>query len=384
MKVLLIADIPDWILGKIGCKLSKLLSKYMEVTLIFSRAPGFHNELIKYQENNDLVHFLSSTDIIDFYKYIYIPCVATLWHMVNWGLFDVCSNRIDSLFVCSKQWQDRVISHIPKGLLYRRMRYGLDVNMFKRNRLAKQMFLRQAGLALDTLTFGFSGSALSNEGDRKGIDRLWKCFIQLRKTDIPFILRIIGRGWPYDIVPFVLRPYTIIDLDIDDSLLPEYYSSLDYYICTSREEGVPYPVIEAMSCECVVVSTQIGIVPEIICHGYNGFIMQENNIENDFMDAVLKTSYDPEIRLSCGQLARETMLLNYSWDNVVNHLDYLLTYEDAIHMYFSRPVLLRYYYLLRAKTLLIFHKIFLKVKRNLYARRVKQMLTKLFQIITAD
>jgi glycosyltransferase involved in cell wall biosynthesis len=49
-------------------------------------------------------------------------------------------------------------------------------------------------------------------------------------------------------------------------------------VCTSRQEGVPYPVLEAMSCECVVLSTEVGIVPEIFDDGVNGFLLRESHL----------------------------------------------------------------------------------------------------------
>ena len=337
IKVLLVADLEQWILGQVALQLSQRLSNYMQVTVLYSRSPGFLASFETLQRRNDVVHFLSSTDVIDSGDITYIPCVATLWHMVNWAPFEECAGRIDALFVCSQQWQQRVVEHIPTNLAVRRMYFGLDIARFVRDHSAKPAFLQQAGLDQNVLVFGFAGSGWSNEGNRKGLDRLWDCFIQLKHASgISFELRIIGPYWPKNIVPSELRPQTHFDI-IDTSLLPQYYSSLDYYVCTSRIEGGPYPVLEAMSCECVVLSTPVGIVPEILCHEENGFLLRDNSITADFLDAMGQTATHPDRRRRCGQNARQTVVERCSWNTAVNPDEFLEMYELAIRFFESRP-----------------------------------------------
>jgi glycosyl transferase family 1 len=45
--------------------------------------------------------------------------------------------------------------------------------------------------------------------------------------------------------------------------MPAWYRSLDVYVCASRLEGTPMPVLEAMAVGNIVISTPVGIVPEI-------------------------------------------------------------------------------------------------------------------------
>jgi hypothetical protein len=49
--------------------------------------------------------------------------------------------------------------------------------------------------------------------------------------------------------------------------MPAWYRSIDVYVCASRLEGTPLPILEAMSAENVVISTCVGVLPEITSPG---------------------------------------------------------------------------------------------------------------------
>ena len=58
--------------------------------------------------------------------------------------------------------------------------------------------------------------------------------------------------------------------------LAEWYSTGTVYCCTSRSEGTPNTLLEAMACGGVGVTARVGNVPEIIRDGVNGFIVERN------------------------------------------------------------------------------------------------------------
>lgn len=378
LRVLLVADLEDWILGRLARHLSQLLSDRMQITVLVSHSKGFQTSFDELQRQHDVVHFLSPWDFFDMADRTFLPCVVTLWHMVDWSPFEAHADRIDTLCVGSEQWLQRVTNHVPRNLPVRRMRYGLDTDRFQKDPSAKPRFLQGHGLAKQVLTFGFAGSAWSNESNRKGLDRLWKCLIRLKdELDVPFVLRIIGRYWPPEMIPSELKPVTRLEPDIPSARLPEFYSSLDYYVCTSLHEGVPYPVLEAMSCECVVISTPVGVVPEILVHGENGFVLREESLEADFVNIIRQTASDHNLRKACDQRARETVVRSFSWDRVVNPLEYQETYNTAIRFYKSRSISRRVGFALRSKILAHTGRIRLRIRLRSTLRRLIQVVDRL-------
>ena len=67
---------------------------------------------------------------------------------------------------------------------------------------------------------------------------------------------------------------------VDDYLtLPQRYAALDVYLNPSREEGGPKGIIEAMASGIPVVSTRVGMAPELVRRGETGWIADPEDAE---------------------------------------------------------------------------------------------------------
>lgn len=60
---------------------------------------------------------------------------------------------------------------------------------------------------------------------------------------------------------------------VRDSAMPELYNQAKMLVCASTVEGNPRVTIEAMACGTPVISTRVGIMPEVIRHGENGLLV---------------------------------------------------------------------------------------------------------------
>lgn len=65
----------------------------------------------------------------------------------------------------------------------------------------------------------------------------------------------------------------------------DYYNVLDLYIIASRVEGGPKAILESMACGIPVISTKVGMAPEVIINGYNGFLSEVGNADNLYYNA---------------------------------------------------------------------------------------------------
>lgn len=102
----------------------------------------------------------------------------------------------------------------------------------------------------------------------------------------------------------------------DDNEMREFYNSLDLYICASRAEGTPRPVIEAAGCGIPVITTDVGIVPELIEEGINGFIVDRNY-------TAIKSGLEKALSLReklpvMGKTIRQKMERDFNWENLIH------------------------------------------------------------------
>jgi glycosyltransferase involved in cell wall biosynthesis len=64
--------------------------------------------------------------------------------------------------------------------------------------------------------------------------------------------------------------------------LLDLYAEADVVVLTSRSEGLPVTLMEAMAMERVVLAPKITGIPELVTHGVNGFLYTPNSME-DFL-----------------------------------------------------------------------------------------------------
>jgi len=92
----------------------------------------------------------------------------------------------------------------------------------------------------------------------------------------------------------------------------EFYQGIDACICTSRVEGGPHSLLEASACGVPVISTRVGLAPELITHNDNGLLI-ERSIEA-IREAVTLLRDTPDLRKHMGKRARKVIEQGWSWD----------------------------------------------------------------------
>lgn len=94
------------------------------------------------------------------------------------------------------------------------------------------------------------------------------------------------------------------------------YNEGDVVMLTSISEAFPFVVIEAMACEKVVISSDVGGTKEVL-EGY-GYVIKPK----DYQEFADKTSYilkNPDIAREMGLDAREKILTEFTIDDMVNN-----------------------------------------------------------------
>lgn len=93
------------------------------------------------------------------------------------------------------------------------------------------------------------------------------------------------------------------------------FQKASIYINTSQYSPIPMSVLEAMACECAVVSSATCMIPEIIENGVNGFVSNDEKQLREYLQTLL---HDPNLAREMGAKARETVLQRFSKDKFLN------------------------------------------------------------------
>lgn len=99
----------------------------------------------------------------------------------------------------------------------------------------------------------------------------------------------------------------------------DLYSRSKVWFIASRNEGLPNPLMEAMSCGAAAVSTDCGGPSDIITTGKNGFIVPVSDTQA-MTDAILKLLDDPTLRKEMVDQSN-VILRQFTWDNAVVQME---------------------------------------------------------------
>jgi len=110
--------------------------------------------------------------------------------------------------------------------------------------------------------------------------------------------------------------------------LPTIYAATDVFALTSRNEGTPVALIEAMAAGVPGVSTDVGGVGDVIASEAMGVRVAVDNVAG-FAAAVERLLGDPAARLAMGAAARAHVLSRYDITRLTSDID--LLYQSLDH-----------------------------------------------------
>lgn len=151
-------------------------------------------------------------------------------------------------------------------------------------------------------------------------------FIPKKEMPKKFMAGIVGSRWRWGLknVNSIFVPAThksnvdfrILSGESTYDKMPDFYNSLNCYVCASKSEGFSMSCLEAASCGRPIISTDISGTDELITHGKTGFITGMSVDEVSYFINILKD--DIEKCKKIGENMREHIIERYSWEKVVN------------------------------------------------------------------
>ncbi|HDP74043.1 MAG TPA: glycosyltransferase family 1 protein [Candidatus Woesearchaeota archaeon] len=158
----------------------------------------------------------------------------------------------------------------------------------------------------DSFVVGFCGR-LALEKDPMTVLRAFRLFLVKQKDAR---LLVVGSG--IKLLEDRLSKSRNVVLAGKQDDVRQYYAAMDVFCSASLTETTGLTILESMASGLPVISTKVGISPEIIANGKNGFLV-------DFKDSYAiskileRLSKDRVFREELGRKARKTIEDNFSW-----------------------------------------------------------------------
>ncbi len=333
VRVLCIVDSLYWVIGNFARQITKNNPGIQAVTCSQFAIRKTVKRFGSLPPCFDVVHFLRTKTIEGFCGAL--PTVTTFHHL------DLATDltpfhQSDAVMTVCSQWHQYLTQlGIPENH-QALVPFGVDTNTFYPPQDEIRLKVRKAlQFSKDAFVLGFSSRRASNNDDRKGVT----CFIQALKRlrqHLPNLATlIIGPGWKVlakDIrkqgIPCTQAAYEIIH-----ERVAKFYRAMDLFWVTSRVEGGPVPLLEAMASGLPCLSTPVGAALDLINNTENGYIVSFDSPEL-FVTRSLQLAQNPELRHRIGDEARKTILQRRQWRQVRGKLQEL--YALAIKNFHTR------------------------------------------------
>jgi hypothetical protein len=265
----------------------------------------------------DLVHFLTPQvagkylrDVIEV-----MPCVSTIHHVMDDETI-AAAWPADAVMTASRLQEAEIIARGVPAQAVMRVPYGVDTNLFRPGDDSQQRMARlRFGIPRGAVAVGFIGSRNSDDRGRKGTDTLIRSALELVRREQRTTIVLVGTGWRDVAAAVRSSGGRCIEVPFIPSRVEfaEVYRALDFYWVTSRVEGGPVPLLEAMASGLVVISTPVGLAPEVVEHGRNGFIVNHGDVAG-FVDLTGQLGPSSIERAVIGERAREMIINHWQWE----------------------------------------------------------------------
>jgi len=173
-------------------------------------------------------------------------------------------------------------------------------------------------LSEDTLTLGVIGRFSPEKGQDVMLDALPAVLAQHPKLK----LRIIGDGQERPTLEARAAHLGVIDqVEFTGwrSDMPQQYAQLDALVLSSRSEGLPFAVLEAMSYGLPVIATRVGAIAHVIEDGQTGWIVEPGD-PKALADGINEALADLTVFGQVGQAGRASLHPRFSTDERANSM----------------------------------------------------------------
>lgn len=204
---------------------------------------------------------------------------------------------------------------------------GIEIEKFN-SIFDRQKMKRELGLKSDEKIIGCVG----NLREEKNHENLLLAFNNLLKKINNLRLILVGdgemKGYLMEISSKLSLNGKVLFLGTRSDV-PQLMNIFDVYCLTSKHEGLPLTLLEAMSSKAPIVGTDVSGIRDVIKNGENGLLVKPNNPEK-LAEAILQLLCNVESARRIAQAGYDYVLRNH------NLHDKIKQYENLFETLYNR------------------------------------------------
>ncbi|MFI3299209.1 MAG: glycosyltransferase family 4 protein [Rikenellaceae bacterium] len=155
---------------------------------------------------------------------------------------------------------------------------------------------------------------------QKGFDMLIKSWSLVNKNHPDWRLDIFGSGEDKSLLESIIHQFNLtgaVTIYPPTTTIQNELLNSGVYLLSSRLEGLPMVLLEAMSCGVPAVSFQCPTGPrDVIESGIDGVLVENGNIQK-FAEAVCRAIENDELRVEMGKMARRKIEEKFSVEPIM-------------------------------------------------------------------
>jgi glycosyltransferase involved in cell wall biosynthesis len=333
-RVLLVADAPGQILDRLAGAWREAWSGQRHDIVYSSEQHAW--ALRRAADRSALVHWVDPLAFAFAPDASSVPQVVMAHHLTPPEVVPMVAalRSADAITTSSRRWQKKLGELTGRDIWL--VPYTLDTRRFVPRTDAAEL-RRRFGISDSEFVIGFSARANANAFGRKGIDLLLATVAEARTVWNDLVLMLIGSGWETlsrEVEQTGVRAVHLVPGTTEETAV--MYPAMNVFFCTSREEGGPCTILEAMACGIPIVTTDVGHVPEVVTDGVTGFIAGEQSAK-EYIDAVRALRGDPALHARVIAEARTFVEMERDHARVLPGIDYAGIYRQAKNTFAARP-----------------------------------------------
>ena len=318
-KVFYIVENANWVIKHDGISIAENLKQTKSKITITSR--GIRNSLIHF---GSIHTFLNSRWAQKVHKSNKV--IVTWFHIVGneyADLIPTAINKVDLWHTACKITRNKMVK---LGIPMERIKViplGVELGVFKESDAGKKEECRKKfKISNDKVVLGSFQKDGNGWGEGlepkliKGPDIFCEVVGELaKKFDVFVVLTGPARGYVKNRLTELKVPFIHENLP-NPKDVSKYYLALDLYLVAAREEGGPKGLLEAWASGVPLVSTRVGMAPDIIVDGHNGFLAEIENV-NQIADCCARVLEDKTLADGFREAGLDSVK-NHDWSLVTN------------------------------------------------------------------